>query len=247
VTFKDHFSGHSREYNAFRPRYPTHLFSHLASLCAAHDRAWDCATGSGQATTGLAEHFNKVIATDASENQVANASPTQGVTYSVATAENSGIDAASVDLITVAQALHWFNISAFTAEANRVLKEQGVLAVWTYGLHTFGEGLDPIIEHFYSDIVGEYWPFERKMVEGGYSEMVMPFDEISTDPMEMTERWKFADLIGYLSTWSAVHAYEKARGSNPLELVYDDMLRKWGDPATVRVATWPLIIRAWRK
>jgi len=247
MTFKDYFSGHARDYSAFRPRYPAHLFSYLASLCVTRGLAWDCATGSGHAAMGLIEHFREVIATDASENQIVNARPARGIAYSVARAESSGMESASADLITVAQALHWFDIDAFAEEANRVLKEQGVLAVWTYGLLTFGEGLDPIVEHFYSDIVGDYWPFERRMVESGYAEIVMPFDEISAEPVDMTEYWKFADLLGYLSTWSAVRAYEEAQGSNPLERVHDEMLREWGDPATVRAATWPLSMRIWRK
>jgi ubiquinone/menaquinone biosynthesis C-methylase UbiE len=247
MTFKDHFSGHSKEYSAFRPRYPAQLFCNLASLCAERDLAWDCATGSGQAAVSLAAHFRQVTATDASANQISNASPARGVRYSVAHAENSGLESESVDLITVAQALHWFKIGAFAEESDRVLKDEGVLAVWTYGLLTFGDGLNPIIEKFYSDVVGDYWPFERKMVEGGYADIEMPFDEISTDPLQMTEHWTFTDLIGFLNTWSAVRAYQKELGSNPLRLVHDDMLREWGDPATVRVATWPLIMRVWRK
>ena len=247
MAFKDHFSGHSPEYSAFRPHYPEQLFAYLASLCAEHHLAWDCATGSGQAAISLANHFHQVIATDASENQIANATRANSVTYSVAPAESSGLPADSVDLITVAQALHWFDIKAFSAEADRVLKAQGALAVWTYGVLMFGNGLDPIIEHFYHDIVGDYWPFERQMVEGGYADIEMPFDEIPSVPMEMTEHWKFADLIGYLNTWSAVRAYEKENGSNPLGLVHDELLRAWGDPNTVRVSTWPLVLRIWRK
>jgi ubiquinone/menaquinone biosynthesis C-methylase UbiE len=148
MTFKDHFSGHSQEYRKFRPLYPAELFSHLASLCAEKELAWDCATGSGQAAMGLGEHFREVIATDASVNQIANASPSPGVTYCVAHAENSRIKSGSVDLITVAQALHWFNISAFADESNRVLKDRGILAVWTYGLLSFDDELDSIVEKF---------------------------------------------------------------------------------------------------
>jgi SAM-dependent methyltransferase len=231
----------------FRPHYPKHLFVYLASLCNAHDVAWDCATGSGQAAIGLAEKFHEVIATDASENQILNATPVKGVTYSVAPAEQSDLPANSVDLITVAQALHWFDIAAFTAEADRVLKTQGVLAVWTYGVLTVDNELDSIIEHFYSDIIGKYWPFERQMVEGGYADIEMPFNEVPTNPMEMTEHWHFATLIGYLNTWSAVRAYEKEQGQNPLDLVYDDLLKAWGDPAREHIVTWTLILRAWQK
>jgi len=247
MSFKDHFSGHSSQYSEFRPGYPDELFSLLASLCAEHDLAWDCATGSGQAAAGLVDHFDKVIATDASANQIADAVATDGVSYAVATAEDSGLQTNSVDLITIAQALHWFDFSAFTAEANRVLKPDGVIAAWTYGLHTFGGSIDEVIQRLYADIVGEYWPFERHMVESGYADVEMPFTEIPANPMEMTAEWGLTELIGYLNTWSAVKAYEKANRRDPLELVRDDLYRQWGAADRTRLATWPLFVKVWRK
>jgi len=247
MNFKDHFSGHSAQYSVFRPRYPGGLFSWLASLCEAHCLAWDCATGSGQAAIGLVEYFDEVIATDASANQISEAIASDGVSYKVASAENSGIARGSIDLITVAQALHWFDIPAFQLEADRVLKDGGVLAVWTYGLIRFGAGLDEAIDHLYSAIVGEYWPFERKMVENGYAGVQMPFSEIQATEMEMTESWGMTDLIGYLNTWSAVKAYEKDLGHNPLKKVDADLLRLWGDTDMKRTAKWPLLVKAWRK
>ena len=247
MTFKDHFSGHSREYSAFRPRYPEPLFAQLADLCPARDKVWDCATGSGQAALGLAGHFTQVIATDASTNQISNAGTAPGIQYSVVPAEHSGIASESVDLITVAQALHWFDIDAFATETDRVLKRQGVLAVWSYWLANVSDRIDPIIAHFHNDIVGEYWAFDRKLVKHGYADVKMPFEEISLPAMEMTASWTFSDLIGYLDTWSAARAYQKARGRHPLELVHDDLLQAWGEPETVRSVSWPLMIRAWRK
>jgi SAM-dependent methyltransferase len=247
MNFKDHFSGHSSQYSAFRPSYPDSLFSFLALSCAEHKLAWDCATGSGQAAIGLIDHFDRVVATDASKNQVANAAARRGITYAVATAENSGLATNSADLITVAQGLHWFDIGAFASEANRVLKTGGVLAAWTYGLGTFGAGINEIVQRLYADIVGEYWPFERKFVESGYAEVEIPFEKLPASPMEMTAVWDFAALIGYLNTWSAVKAYERANGRNPLELVQDDLLREWGAVGRTRVATWPLFLKVWRK
>jgi hypothetical protein len=247
LTFKDHFSAGSQQYSEYRPCYPARLFSLLATLCPAHELAWDCATGSGQAAIGLADYFSRVIATDASAEQIANATQTKGVSYSVALAEKSGLATESVDLLTVAQALHWFDIDAFALEAHRVMKKNAVLAVWTYGVLSVNERLDDLLQYFYGDIVGKYWPFERQMVEGGYADIVLPFSDIPVPPLEMNEQWRFADLIGYLNTWSAVRAYEREQGSNPLELVYEDLLRQWGDPDDVHAITWPLTVRAWRK
>ena len=251
MSFKDHFSGHSPDYSAFRPHYPQRLFAGLASLCASHRLAWDCGTGSGQAAIGLADHFDEVIATDASAAQIEHALHRKGVKYSVARAEDSGIPVASVDLISVAQALHWFDLPAFAAEANRVLKANGILAAWTYGVLTFGAGLDenqraqPV--HGVVDLRRTAWPFERQIVEGGYADIEMPFEQVPLADLEMTENWNLAALAGYLNTWSAVKAYERAHGRNPLELIEADLLREWGDADTVRVATWPLLIRVWRR
>ena len=187
MTFKDHFSAHSRAYSEFRPSYPASLFSYLASSCAAQDLAWDCATGSGQAAVSLANFFTRVVATDASAEQIANATQKKGVSYAGAQAENSGLDANTVDLITVAQALHWFDIDAFAVEAGRVMKTEAVLAVWTYGLLTVHEKLAELLKYFYADILGVFWPFERKIVEGGYADIIFPCGEIPSPPMEMSE------------------------------------------------------------
>ncbi len=132
--FNDYFSENSEEYRKFRPTYPAELFSYLASLSNHHHRVWDCATGTGQSARSLSNYFSEIIATDASKTQIENAIETSGVTYRIAKAEKSGIESNSIDLITVAQALHWFNMDAFSKEANRVLKNGGIIAVWSYNL-----------------------------------------------------------------------------------------------------------------
>lgn len=246
MTFKDHFSGHSQAYSVFRPRYPTALYSQLAALCVDHNKAWDCATGSGQAAVALSRHFGEVIATDASANQIAAATSAKGVHYAVALAESSGLDDESVDMVSVAQAIHWFNLDAFAAEAGRVLKPQGILAAWTYGLLSFGNGLDPFIRKF-DHIVSDYWDFDRSIVDMGYANIQLPLAVVPFETMQMQEQWAFADLIGYFNTWSALRTYTQQHGKSPLEFVQNDILREWGDPELKRTATWPLYVRVWRK
>ena len=155
--FKDYFSGHADDYSKYRPKYPAALFSYLASLTQTQQRAWDCATGNGQSAVALAEYFQEVIATDASEKQIENAVSKNGITYRVATAEDSGIDSSSVDLITVAQAFHWFNRQDFATEVDRVLKNDGILAIWTYNLLSINPSIDKILYHLYDGILGNYW------------------------------------------------------------------------------------------
>src|SRR5205085_4201212 len=163
--FKDHFSRQAAEYAKFRPRYPKELFRWLGSVAPSNQLAWDCATGSGQAAVELAEMFERVIATDASDKQIANAQQHPRVEYRVATAEDSGLESSSVDLIMVAQALHWFDLEKFYSEARRVLKPDGIIAATAYKLPTGAPPVDAVVNRYYSEIVGKYWPAERRRVE----------------------------------------------------------------------------------
>ena len=245
AAFKDHFSAHADAYARYRPDYPPSLFAWLAEIAPSRGRAWDCATGSGQAAVALAEHFAEVIATDASEKQVRSAAPHPRIAYRVAPAEDSGIDTASVDLITVAQAVHWFDIPAFYREAERVLKPGGVLAVWAYAVFASTPEIDRVVDHLYRDVVGPFWPPDRGMIERGYEEVVLPFEPVTPPPFAMEKPWTAEDAIGYLGTWSATRGFIQAHGYDPVATVRDDLLRAWGE-GTVTVR-WPLYLKVARK
>jgi len=243
--FKDHFSSGSDNYSAHRPDYPEALFTHLASIAPATNRVWDCATGNGQAAVALANHFDEIMATDASEKQISNAAHAANITYRVAPAEKSGIQDESVDLITVAQALHWFDIDAFAQEAARVLRPNGVLSAWTYALHNITPEIDACVREFYTNVVGNYWPPERRMVENGYKDINMPFPRLESPAFEMTLNWNLSQLLGYLDTWSAVTAFKKKHGTNPLETISDPLHDAWSDPESTKRVIWPLTVKLW--
>jgi SAM-dependent methyltransferase len=240
MKFKDHFSGHAVEYAKFRPHYPDELFEYLASISPRHELAWDCATGNGQAAVGLARHFDSVIATDASAQQIASAELNDRISYRVAPAEASGIDSASVDLTLVAQALHWFDIDRFFTEAKRVLKENGVLAISSYNVLQIDPEMDAIICEFYRETTGPFWPPERDLVETDYKDIKFPFAELSPTRFEMRERWNLHQLAGYLRTWSATQKFIVARGFDPVDSVAEELGRVWKDPEEVREIKWPL-------
>lgn len=244
--YKDHFSTVANAYARYRPTYPPDLFDALADLAPARELAWDCGCGNGQAAVGLARHFRRVIATDASARQIEQAVPHPAVTYRVAPAENSGIAACSVDLVLVAQALHWFDFDLFYAEVRRVARPGGILAALTYGLLRAGVELDPVLERFYTDIVGVYWPPERKWVDAGYATLPFPFDEIAPPALAMEAEWTFDQLLGYLGTWSAVKEYRRRNGKDPLELVRDELRDAWGEPESARKIVWPIGLRIGR-
>lgn len=247
TTFKDYFSEDASKYGRYRPDYPAALYSHLATLSGQKQKAWDCATGNGQAALQLAEYFAEVIATDASEAQIRNAVAKDNICYRIASAENSGIASDSVNLITVAQAFHWFNIPAFAIEADRVLKKNGILAIWTYNLLSISKGIDEIVNHLYHSTLGEFWPFERRMVEKGYRDTQLPFKELDAPALHMSSTWRLPQLIGYLSTWSAVKKYRHTTGTHPIESLYGDIRDAWGEPDKPLPVHWPLSVRLWRK
>jgi SAM-dependent methyltransferase len=243
MTFKDHFSGHATAYAQFRPRYPDELIRYLSSITARRSIAWDCATGNGQAAVALAAHFDRVIATDASAQQIENAEPHERVRYTVAPAEASGLDAESVDLITVAQALHWFDIPAFFAEARRVLTPGGIVAVWAYNLLSVSPEIDELVNEFYRDTTGPFWPPERAIIESRYSGIAFPFEEITAPAFEMHAEWTLDQLLGYLRTWSATQRFIAARGFDPVDSLGPRLREIWGLADDRRLVRWPLTVR----
>lgn len=271
--FIDHFAAVSSGYAAFRPSYPAALFSWLASVAPGRQRAWDCATGTGQSACALAEHFEEVIATDASASQLAAARPQPRVRYRLASAEGSGLAAAGIDLVCVAQALHWFDTPRFFAEVERVLRPGGVLAAWCYGLASVagdaaegqavegqavedqavggqavgGQAVDALLQHFHHHTVGPFWPPERTLVENGYRDLSLPFPALPAPSFPMTTDWSLEQLLGYLATWSACARYRAERGSDPLEQIREPLMAAWGDGAVPRRLHWPLHLKAARR
>ena len=244
--FKDHFSTASDRYAAFRPEYPPALLAWLSSLCTERDAAWDCATGSGQAAAGLAPHFRAVIATDASAEQIAHARGPENLSFRVATAETSGLEDASVDLVTVAQAAHWFDLPRFYAEVQRVLKPGGVIALWGYGRLDLPGGMDDRFLRFYRDTLGPCWPSERALIDDAYRSLAFPFTEIDTPEFFIEVTWSLRRLMDYVSTWSAVKRYRAGVGNDPLPQLAAELAAMWGETDIARPLRWPLFLRVGR-
>ena len=252
--FKDLFSSNSKRYSSSRPKYPRSLFEFLVALVQHRNLAWDCATGSGQAAVVLSEYFEQVIASDASKEQIENAQPRNNILYEVFPAERTSFADSSVDLITIAQALHWFDLDDFYKEAKRVLRKDvndngaGVIAAWAYGLHSVSVEVDDIMHLLYEVILGSYWPKERKIVENKYQDIPFPFHEIDTPVFQIELRWSLSELIGYLYTWSSIQKFIQRNNSDPVEQVYDDLAAAWGDKNTwhKRKVVWPIYMRVGR-
>jgi len=241
---KDHFSGHAVDYAKFRPGYPEALFDWIAAQADQHDLAWDCGCGNGQATEPLAQRFIHVVGTDLSAPQIAQAQPHARIEFRIAPAEDSGLADASVDLVTIAQALHWFDFDRFYAEVRRVLKPEGIVVAWTYQLLRSAPAIDALLLDFYRRILGPYWPPERKWVDLGYRDMPFPFAALEAPTFEIRLQWTLADLLAYIGTWSATQRLIKAEDSDPLPALGERLAAVWGSDRQEIV--WPIAVLAGR-
>jgi SAM-dependent methyltransferase len=245
VTFRDHFSAGAAEYAAFRPHYPGALFDFLAESAPARNDAWDAGTGSGQAAVDLARLFANVIATDPSARQIERATPHPRVTYRVEPAERSSLEPSSMDLVTAAQAVHWFDRTRFWGEVRRVLRPRGVIAVWTYLLFEIAPPIDEIVRQFYGGIVGPYWPPERRLTEQRYQTIEFPFAEFDAPDFVIEQFMTLDDVAGYIRTWSATRSFMKHHQVDPVDDLVKELTRAWQSHQP-RLARWPIAMRVGR-
>lgn len=243
MQFKDYFSKKAAGYAAHRPIYPELLASYLADLAPSRQLAWDCGCGSGQLSIILAEKFGHVVATDASAKQITQAISHAKVDYRCMPANSSGLPDSSVDLVTAAQSVHWFDLPSFYQEVRRVGRPGAVIALICYGLMSIDPAIDTLIQHFYKAVLGPYWPPERAHVENKYRSLDFPFQEIAAPALEMKTRWNFFETIGYMNTWSAVTEAERAAGLQMKEDFFARLAEAWGATETKRLVRWPLSMR----
>lgn len=243
--WSDHFSIGAATYARYRPSYPRALFSWLADMAPSRNRAWDVATGNGQAARRLAPHFQQVVASDGSARQLAEARSREGVVWLQSRAESAGLGSATVDLVTVAQALHWFAGEDFYGEVRRVARPGAVLAAWTYALARIHPPVDAILEQFHNEVMGPWWPPRRHHVVSLYQELEFPFPALQAPTFSMKAEWTLDELLGYLGTWSSVARARQGTGEDPLMALAATLKPAWGDEE-VRQVTWPLGLRVGR-
>jgi SAM-dependent methyltransferase len=246
--FKDHFSGHAADYAAARPRYPEGLFDWLAGRCRRHGLAWDAGCGNGQASIALAAHFDQVVGTDPSAAQIAAAPAHPRVQWRVEPAESPSLGAASADLVTVAQALHWFDLAAFHAAVRRVAASGAVVAAWCYGLSSVDAEVDAVFDQLYHGVLAAWWPPERAHIESGYRDLAWPWPALEPPPpaLAMTVEWTCAGYLAYLRSWSASARHRAATGIDAVAQLAPAFAQAWGDPDAVRTVRWPLTVLAAR-
>jgi ubiquinone/menaquinone biosynthesis C-methylase UbiE len=245
-TFEDHFSNQAQLYAQYRPKYPDEIYAYLASLTPGRSLAWDCGTGNGQAAIGLAGYFERVYATDASAEQLARAQAHEKVEYHVEPAERVSLSDCSTDLVTVAVAVHWFNFEEFYREVRRVLKPEGVLAVWTYSLTEISPQVDQVVRRYYYETLQGCWPERIHYLEEKYETLPFPFEEIQAPSFVMERSLNLAQYAGFLDSWSATQRYKQQKGHHPLEVIWDQLSVAWGNENEPRLVRWPLYFRIGR-
>lgn len=243
MNFEDHFSELASTYSKYRPTYPPQLFKYLYECCNDHSQAWDCGTGNGQAAISLTEYFDNVLATDASEEQIKQATPHPKISYRVGPSENVSLADKSTDLVTVAAAVHWFNFDKFYTEVKRVLKPDGIIAVWGYHLITITPEIDKLLIKYYKEILKDHWPERFHYVDTSYADLPFPFEEIKPPKFEMITKWNLDQVAGFLSSWSGTKIYQQKVGRHPLKEIWDELHIAWGDEKLNRPTHWPLYMR----
>ena len=240
------FSGVAAEYAASRPRYPQELFDWLASVAAHRDAAWDIATGNGQAAVGVAAHFTRVFATDLSARQLAHGIRHPRIEYRVAPAEASGLASDSIDLVTVAAAIHWFDLPRFYEEVRRVARDGAVVAAWTYHVAHVGPPLEQVLGPFYSDVVGPYFAAAARMVDARYEGIVLPGEPLVSPPFFVPVRWNAEQWLNFIRTWSGVQSYIASVKKDPVADIEDAVREALGGGDSAVETNWPLYVRAAR-
>lgn len=242
--FKDLFSVQAKDYAQYRPKYPSTLFQYLANLPIEKNTVWDAGTGNGQAAAELSSFFHQVKATDPSEKQISEAVKKPNIIYLVEKAESPSFPE-KVNLITVAQAFHWFKHDEFANACLKVAAPNAHLAVWTYAISTVTPEIDKEVDALYSGLLGPYWEKERKYVETGYRSIHMPFAEINVPEFKLHAEWSLDQYLGYFKTWSALQTYLKSGSMTEVEKCFQKISEAWGK-AERRMVRWPLGLRVWK-
>jgi SAM-dependent methyltransferase len=240
------FATEAAQYARLRPTYPESLFTFFSTTVASREVAWDCATGNGQAATHLAKYFGRVIATDESAEMIAQAPRDPKIEYRVSEAEDSDIEAHSVDLVTVASAIHWFDLNKFYTEVRRVVKPGGVIAAWTYFTPVFDSDIDALIQRLVHEVLADYWDERLHYVVDEFHDLPFPFEPIDASRFRTDMRWNMEDLLGYFETWSSSVKYREATGVHSTDLIKEELARAWGDPEQKRDLHFPLYMRLGR-
>lgn len=238
----DNFSSHPGNYATFRPKSPQAIFDLLYANTQCFDAAWDCGTGNGQVAAELAKKFGRVYGTDISGTQLAHATQADNISYMQERAEATTLADKTIDLITLAQAIHWFDFDAFYKEVNRVARPGAVIAAWTYNLVRLTPEVNKVVDHLYHDITSPWWDPERRYIDEAYTTIPFPFRELHPPPIHIKQQWDAEQLIGYLGTWSGVKNYIKDTGNDPVSFVANDLRNAFGNAQTLAV-TFPINIR----
>lgn len=246
MTFEDHFSGHADAYVQHRPRYPEALFTWLASVLRGREVAWDAGTGNGQVAVALTKHVARVVATDASADQLAHAEGHARVEYRHEPSDRVSLEDASVDLITAGAAAHWFDLDRFYGQVRRVAKQGAVIALFSYGPNDIAAALGPVVRRFHEEVLRGFWPERIEYVHDRYATLPFPFEELAAPQLEMTAEWDLREVLAFLETWSAAQRFFEERGTRATAEIAAELAAEWGEPGRRRVVRYPLFVRAGR-
>ena len=235
------FSDKSDLYARARPSYPEEIFNYLAGLCSETHLAWDCACGNGQAAINLAQQFDSVYASDVSPAQIGNAKKHPRVQYSVGTSEDVRFDDRSMDLICVAQALHWFDYERFWPQVLRLLKPNGIFCAFGYNLPSINTEIDTLIQKYILDVIDPFWAVQNQLLWNDYKDIDFPFTQIRQPEFSMTKAWSLAELFAFLHTFSATRRCMDSKGDSFFNKAYEKVEKSWSNPESKKIVSFELV------
>ena len=247
LKFHDLFSGHAKLYSEVRPGYPTEIYDFIAANVNHTEIAWDCGSGNGQAATKLAEIFSQVFATDSSAKQIEHAILHNNVSYSVQPSENTNFPDSIFDCVTVAQAIHWYDLKKFYNELHRTLKPGGLLCVWGYTWFNISDDIDDIVEKTLISSLKEYWAPQTKLLQDGYKDLILPYEQITVPSFKIVVHWDLTQIISYLHSWSPMKSYGEKHGDKGMDLLFEGMIEAWGPKIKKRKISMPIYMKASRR
>ena len=241
-----YFEQNGDNYARYRPDYPPELATFLAKQCRATQLALDVGCGTGQLSARLAAHFDQVMATDVSKDQLRNAVPHSAIHYRQGSAEHLEVTDCSADLIVAAQAAHWFDLPRFYAEVHRVAKPGALLALISYGVPYLESTVNTCFQKFYWQVMPPFWPSERHHVETGYADLLFPFERLETPEIAIRREWNFGQFSGYIGTWSAVKVAMERGQQDQVGQAFRELEKFWGNPDRLKHIVWPVSTLAGR-
>ncbi|KAL4426897.1 hypothetical protein ABPG74_008821 [Tetrahymena malaccensis] len=229
-----------QNYDKYRPKYPSKFFDLILKDLNSKESYLDVGCGTGQMLFKLNSHFKIAVGTDLSEKQVSvatekisnnqnymNVKVIQSDANNLISSLQKNSLPLNYDLVTVGQALHWFEVEKFLQLTQSKILNQNQnsrLAVAAYYWDGFDIDINneqlsgkQIHEQYYNSIKN-YYDFDRDNLYSNYKHYPFNkyFEQTSEDSFIEKDIFQLDDLVRYMKTSSAYNTLVEQNSKNPI-------------------------------